>query len=102
LSVKTACQQSRPTFVFFVNFVVKNPCLFVSIPPSPRLWRTGRGYNPLFLALFGGGHQLLLLMQQILAFPVSFVDLDRPFDILRPALFRWNSPFEVKSAIVLN
>jgi hypothetical protein len=38
----------------------------------------------LFSALFGGGHQLLLLMQQILAFPVSFVDLGRPFDILRP------------------
>jgi hypothetical protein len=49
-----------------------------------------------------GGHQLLLLMQQILAFPVSFVDLGRPFDILRPALFRWNSPFEIESAIVLN
>jgi hypothetical protein len=56
----------------------------------------------LFWALSGGRHQLLLLMQQILAFPVSFVDLGRPFDILRPALFRWNSPFEIESAIVLN
>jgi hypothetical protein len=45
---------------------------------------------------------ILLLMQQILAFPVSFVDLGRPFDILRPALFRWNSPFEIESAIILN
>jgi hypothetical protein len=56
----------------------------------------------LFWAFFGGGHQLLLLMQQILAFWVSFVDLGRPFDILRSALFRWNSPFEIESAIVLN
>jgi hypothetical protein len=30
------------------------------------------------LALSGSEHQLLLLMQQILAFPVSFVDTDRP------------------------
>jgi hypothetical protein len=56
----------------------------------------------LFSALFDGGHQLLLLMQQILAFLASFVDLGRPFDILRLALFRWNSPYEIESAIVLN
>jgi hypothetical protein len=47
-------------------------------------------------------HQLLLLMQQILAFPVSFVDTASPSDKLRPALFRWNSPFEIESAIILN
>jgi hypothetical protein len=47
-------------------------------------------------------HQLLLLMQQILAFRASFVDLGRPFDILRSALFRWNSPCEIESAIILN
>jgi hypothetical protein len=58
--------------------------------------------NALFGALFDGGHQLLLLMQQILAFPVSFVDMGRGFDKLRPALFRWNSPFEIESAIILN
>jgi len=40
-------------------------------------------------------------MQQILAFPVSFVDLGRGFDILRLALFRWNSPCEIESAIIL-
>jgi hypothetical protein len=48
------------------------------------------------------GHQLLLLMQQILAFRVSFVDLGRAFVKLRPALFRWNSPCEIESAIILN
>jgi hypothetical protein len=35
-------------------------------------------------------------------FPVSFVDLGRAFDKLRLALFRWNSPFEIESAIILN
>jgi hypothetical protein len=50
----------------------------------------------------GGGHQLLLLMQQILAFWASFVDLGRAFDKLRSALFRWNSPCEIESAIILN
>jgi hypothetical protein len=58
------------------------------------------------LAIVGtakNGHlHILLLMQQILAFRVSFVDLARPFDILRSALFRWNSPFEIESAIILN
>jgi hypothetical protein len=34
----------------------------------------------MFSALFGAGHQLLLLMQQILAFPVSFVDTARSSD----------------------
>jgi hypothetical protein len=62
---------------------------------------------PLWLLAIVGmgknGHlHILLLMQQILAFPVSFVDLGRAFDILRSALFRWNSPCEVKSAIILN
>jgi hypothetical protein len=47
-------------------------------------------------------HHILLLMQQILAFPVSFVDTRRASDKLRPALFRWNSPFEIESAIILN
>jgi hypothetical protein len=52
------------------------------------------------LAIVGtakNGHlHILLLMQQILAFRVSFVDLGRPFDKFRPALFRWNSPCEIK------
>jgi hypothetical protein len=52
-------------------------------------------------AFFSGGHQLLLLMQQILAFPVSFVDTACASDILRTALFRWNSPCEIESAIIL-
>jgi len=60
-----------------------------------------RGFTP-FQAFSGGEHQLLLLMQQILAFPVSFVDTARASDKLRPALFRWNSPFEIESAIILN
>jgi hypothetical protein len=50
----------------------------------------------------GGRHQLLLLMQQILAFWASFVDLGRAFVKLRLALFRWNSPCEIESAIILN
>jgi hypothetical protein len=58
------------------------------------------------LAIVGTGKKghlhILLLMQQILAFPVSFVDTARASDKLRPALFRWNSPFEIESAIVLN
>jgi hypothetical protein len=33
------------------------------------------------------GHQLLLLMQQILAFRASFVDLGRAFDKLHPLYF---------------
>jgi hypothetical protein len=34
-----------------------------------RVIRVNPWLKPLFLSLFGGGHQLLLLMQQILAFP---------------------------------
>jgi len=62
---------------------------------------------PLWLLAIVGtaknGHlHILLLMQQILAFPVSFVDTARASDILRSALFRWNSPCEIESAIILN
>jgi hypothetical protein len=49
-----------------------------------------------------GEHQLLLLMQRILAFRASFVDMSRSFVKLRVALFRWNSPCEIESAIILN
>jgi hypothetical protein len=35
-------------------------------------------------------------------FSASFVDTGRAFVKLRPALFRWNSPCEIESAIILN
>jgi hypothetical protein len=62
---------------------------------------------PLWLLAIVGtaqnGHlHILLLMQQILAFPVSFVDTRLAFVRLHPALFRWNSPFEIESAFILN
>jgi hypothetical protein len=46
-------------------------------------------------------HHFLLLMQRILSFPASFVDTGRSFVRLRTALFRWNSPCEIESAINL-
>jgi hypothetical protein len=69
-----------------------NPCQFVQFASNPVVF----GRFPVV-----GEHQLLLLMQQILAFPVSFVDTARASDKLRLALFRWNSPCEIESAIIL-
>jgi hypothetical protein len=74
----------------------------LSVDGSVGEIRVNPWLNALFLAFSDGRHQLLLLMQQILAFRVSFVDLGRAFDKLRPALFRWNSPCEIESAIILN
>jgi hypothetical protein len=48
-----------------------------------------------------GNHHIMFLMQPILAFPASFVDTGRSFVRLRTALFRWNSPCEIESALNL-
>jgi len=76
--------------------------IFVSTSSGCATFSPFDAEKGLFRLYSTAGHQLLLLMQQILAFPVSFVDLARASDKLRPALFRWNSPCEIESAIILN
>jgi hypothetical protein len=70
------------------------------------LIRVNPWLNALFWALFKGLRTSIIVIDAADfgfsgSFPASFIDTARASDKLRPALFRWNSPCEIESAIIL-